>query len=154
MKEKAKRIGLIILINLAILFYGIPLLTAFAGKIFPIPVHQNAEYIQKIELLDTNSREFAVLRSLEGPQIAAFMQQLTSIKAGRYVNDPPTELGPLTVKIVYYDGAEDYIGSDICQYYDDSGSEKSRGWYYVGREELYELFCSYVDSKLLPDQNK
>ena len=143
-----------VLILGAICFYGYPLFIAFAGQIFPVPVHQSVEEIQYIELLDASRREPKVLKTFEGTEIDGFMEQLLAMKAGRYVNDPPTEHGPLTVKICYTDGASDYIGSDICQYMTASGVEKSRGWYYIGRDAMKKLFLKYVDAGVLPDFDK
>ena len=154
MKEKVKKVGFRVLIVMAVLFYGTPLVIALSGQIFSVPIHQEMENIQQIKLLDTSGRDEIVLMTLDDSEISSFMEQLLSMKAGQYVNDPPTALGPLTVRILYADGAADYIGSDICRYYDASGVETGRGWYYIGREELYELFCIYVDPKLLPDHNK
>jgi len=154
MKKKLKRIGITLLILAAVCFYGYPLFVAFAGQIFPIPVHQDVEEIQCIELLDASLTEPRVLKSFEGADIDEFMKRLLDMKAGQYVNDPPTEHGPLTVKIYYADGAVDYIGSDLCQYLSASGVEKGRGWYYIGRNAMKELFLEYVDAGVLPDLYK
>ena len=143
-----------VLILAAICFYGYPLFVAFAGQIFPVPVHQGTEEIQTIELLDASRQEPKVLLRLEGAEIYDFMDRLLEMKVGRYVNDPPTEHGPLTVKINYADGAIDYIGSDICQYITAAGLDKSRGWYYTGRSAMKALFLDYVDAGLLPDFDK
>lgn len=142
------------LILAAVCFYGYPLVVAFSGQVFPVPVHQNIEEIQKVRLLDSSQHTPEELRSFDGEEINGFMERLLAMKAGQYVNDPPTELGPLTVKIDYKDGAVDYIGSDLCQYMTASGVEKSRGWYYIGREAMEDLFLKYVDAGDLPDLDK
>ena len=143
-----------VLILAAVCFYGYPLFVAFAGQIFPVPLHQDREEIQTIELLDATQQEPKVLLRLEGVEMDGFMDRLLEMKVGRYVNDPPTEHGPLTVKINYADGAVDYIGSDICQYITAAGVEESRGWYYTGRRAMKALFLEYVDAGLLPDLDK
>ena len=145
---------MVALIIAAVSFYGYPLFVALAGQVFPIPLHQNMEQIRSIVLLDSSGYEPKELKTIEGKEIDSFMEQLLKLKAGQYVNDPPTEHGPLTVKICYADGAVDYIGSDICQYITASGSEKSRGWYYIGRDSMKKFFLKYVDAGALPDLNK
>lgn len=151
--KNAKKFGLAVLIIMAVLFYGFPLVTALAGKAFDIPVHQPVENIISIELLDTSRSEYVVLKVLDDTEISDFMDTFMSMKAGRYVNDPPTEYGILTVKICYADGAADYIGCDLNQYFLPSGEEKGAGWYYVGEEEMIDLFAQYVDENLLPAES-
>lgn len=149
--KKIKKIGLAILITLAVLIYGFPLVTLLAGKAFDVPVHQPVENIQSIELLDTSRDRTAVLKVLSKGETETFLNDFLSLKAGRYVNDPPTRYGILTVKIYYQDGAVDFIGSDMNAYFLASGEEKGAGWYYLGREEMIELFENYVDRSILPD---
>lgn len=154
MKSKLKKTLLAGLIFAAILFYGYPLYVAFAGEIFPVPVHQEISEIRRVSLLDMSGYAPRVLKTFEDEEIVGFMKRLLILKAGRYVNDPPTEHGPLTVNIYYSDGAIDYIGSDICQYKNAAGEEMSRGWYYIGRDQMTELFQEYVDPGILPDLDK
>ena len=154
MKHKLKKVLIAALILAAVCFYGYPLFVAFAGEIFPIPVHQEVNEIRRISLLDLSGYAPKVLKTFEDGEIDGFMERLLAMKAGQYVNDPPTEHGPLSVNIYYSDGAIDYIGSDICQYITASGVEKSRGWYYIGRDQMRELFLKYVDAGILPELNK
>ena len=149
--KKLKKIGLSVLIVLAVVFYGFPLATALAGKAFPVPVHQRIEDIHCVQLLDTSQDPVTVLKFLTEPELEPFLDQLLSIKAGRYVNDPPTHYGILTVMICYQDGSVDYIGSDLCGYYLADGREADAGWYYIGREEMIGLFSWYVPKDMLPD---
>ena len=154
MMQKLKKTLLAVLIFAAVIFYGYPLFVAFAGEIFPVPVHQEISEIRRVSLLDMSGYAPRVLKTFEDEEIVGFMERLMTVKAGRYVNDPPTEHGPLTVNIYYLDGAIDYIGSDICQYKTASGEEMSRGWYYIGRDQMIELFQEYVDPGILPDLDK
>ena len=148
---KRKKIGLRVLIILAVAFYGLPLVTALAGKAFSVPVHQRIEDIHCVQLLDTSQDPVAVLKVLTEPEVEPFLDQLLSMKAGRYVNDPPNHYGILTVMICYQDGSVDYIGSDLCAYYLSDGSEAGTGWYYMGREEMIGFFSQYVPKDMLPD---
>ena len=66
----------------AVCFYGYPLFVAFAGQIFPIPVHQDVGAIQCIELLDASAHEPRVLKTFEGADIGEFMKRLLDMKAG------------------------------------------------------------------------
>ena len=154
MKPKLKKALMAVLIFAAVCFYGYPLFVALAGEIFPVPVHQEISEIRRVSLLDMSGYAPRVLKAFEDDEIAGFMERLMTMKSGRYFNDPPTEHGPLTVNIYYSDGAIDYIGSDICQYITASGEEMSRGWYYIGRDQMIELFQEYVDPGILPDLNK
>lgn len=153
MRKKLKKIGLGLLIAGAVVFYGFPLVTFFAGKAFDVPLNQKAENIRSIHLLDTSREQPEVLAVLEGAEMEGFLEDFLALKAGRYVNDPPTRYGILTVKICYQDGAADYIGSDLNEYYLASGEEAGAGWYYLGRGEMVRLFQQYVDREKLPDQN-
>lgn len=150
MKKKIKKAGLTVLIALAVVVYGFPLVTLFSGKAFKMPLHQSVENILSIELLDTSRRPEAVLKVLNETETEEFLDTFLSMKAGKYVNDPPVKYGILTVKIRYQDGAVDYIGSDMNAYFLSSGEEDGAGWYYVGREEMIGLFKQYVDEALLP----
>lgn len=154
MKKKLKKIGLGLLIAGAVVFYGFPLVTCFAGKVFDVPLNQPAQNIHSIELLDTSRDQPEVLKVLEGSELDGFLEEFLELKAGRHVNDPPTRYGILTVKICYQDGAVDYIGSDLNEYYLATGEEKAAGWYYMGREEMIRLFQRYVDRGLLPDRDQ
>ena len=151
MKKSVKKAGLVLLVVLAVFVYGFPLVTMLMGKQFKIPVHQPAEKIRCIELIDTSGQSEAVLKVLHGNEAKAFLDAFLSLKAGKYVNDPPTKFGILTVKIYYQDGAVDFIGSDMNAYFLPSGEEAGAGWYYVGRKEMLGLFELYVDRNLLPN---
>ena len=148
--KKLKQAGFKIAIVLAVIIYGFPLVTCFAGKSFKIPMHQAAENISSIELLDTSIKPATVLKILDETETDDFLTVFCSLRAGKYINDPPVKYGILTVKITYQDGATDFIGSDMNAYFLATGETHGTGWYYIGREEMLDLFEKYVDPALLP----
>ena len=153
MVKKLKKIGFGLLIAGAVAFYGFPLITFFVGKAFDVPLNQPVQNIRSIELLDTSKDQPEVLLILEGSEMDRFLEDFLSLRAGRYVNDPPTHYGILTVKVCYQDGAADYTGSDLNEYYLVTGEEDAAGWYYMGRDEMIRLFQRYVDWEKLPDRD-
>lgn len=124
-------------------------MTVLVGAAFPVPLHQPAENVRKIEIFDTSLKTEKLLYTLDETEIPAFMDQLQELKAGKFVNDPILEYGIVAVRITYADGYADTLGPEHCDYLSPSGEDKARGWYYMDEDLFLELIARYVDSSLI-----
>lgn len=145
MKTWLKRIGLVLLMIAAVIFWGRWLLDLFGVVKYALPLNQDAENIVQIELLENTDSELTVLRTLTGYEMDAFLQEFMQLEAGRYANDPPTQIGKRAVKICYTDGCYDILGQDMVIFFSASGETlPTNGWYHLPIDALDSLFEKYV----------
>ena len=97
MKLWLKRIGLIVLIIAAVIFYGRWLLVMFGVVKYEPPLSQSIDQIVCVELLDTRDQDFVVLKSFENQELSMFLEDFMQIDARRYANDPATSHGEYAV---------------------------------------------------------
>lgn len=144
MKKWAKRVGLVILITAAVIFWGRWLLDLFGIIKYEPPLSQDPQSIEHIELLDTSEQEYVVLYSITGEDIDKFVVDFMEIDAGRYANDPPVHHGDRTIKICYHDGGYDLLG-DVVDFYSATGEDlPTGGWYYIPYDDMDAIFEKYV----------
>lgn len=117
------------------------------NETYSVQVHQELDDVVKIELLDTAHGESAVLHTLDPAEYQTFWNDLHTLRFLRYYNDPSTEYGPLSIRILYTNGYIDVIGCDINGYFAPNGENEAHdGWYCVeDREDFAELFAKYMD---------
>lgn len=145
MKTWIKRIGLVLLIITAVVFWGRWLLDLFGIVKYALPLNQDVENIVQIELLENADSELTVLCTLTDHEMDAFLQEFMQIEAGRHANDPPTQLGKRAVKVYYSDGDYDILGQDMIIFFSASGEIlPTNGWYYLPIDALDSLFEKYV----------
>ena len=118
--------------------------TGCTEKTYPPPTKYTIENVLRIELLDTSSNEEILLKTITEDELKVFWDSFIQIEFRRYLNDPPTQYGAKAVRIVYSDGWEDIIGTDINGRYKD-GKSQAVGWYYLADADAYKnLFANYL----------
>ena len=144
MKQILERIGIGLLILFPVLFFGPWLLNLFGIVSYKPPMSQNPENVVQVDFLEYTKGESRILHSLTEEEIAPFMEVFLELDAKRYANDPSTEYGQWVVRLCYADGGYDLLGG-MVEFFSSTGeSINSRGWYYLPRSDLEELFAKYV----------
>ena len=112
-------------------------------------LNQPLEEVSKIELYDTQDAENILLYTLSENEVDDFWSELTALEFRRYHNDPATEYGALAVKVYYFNGYTDIIGTEINGYYSPTGESIPVGWYYLSnRNDLETLFGRYIEDPM------
>lgn len=142
MKRFLKRI--VVLAGCALLLLGI-----CTGCTQKIALHQPESEIVQINLVYSPFNEYEVIYTLEGEEIAPFLDALLDTKLHKNLS-PHNIGGGLIAQIVYSDGSVELLGSWSVGYC-SNGELEHDGWYYVYEKELYELFSDYVDLSRLPN---
>ena len=144
MRTILKRIGLILLIVAAVIFWGRWLLDLFGFIKYDVPLSQDTRNIVQIDLLDTSGQEYVVLYSIVGDEINSFLDDFMQLDAGRYANDPPTMFDDHTVRICYADGGYDLLGGMVVFYSSTGESLNTRGWYHLSASDIDDIFEKYL----------
>ena len=140
-----KKAGAAILIILTVVLCGC------MPKSYMACLNQSLEEVSKVELYDTQDGKNILLYTLKESEVNDFWSELTAFEFYRYHNDPATEYGALAVKIYYFNGYTDIIGTEINGYYSPIGESIPVGWYYLSnRNDFVTLFGRYIEDSQLP----
>lgn len=119
-------------------------------KSYELPLTQETSQLTKIELSEHTSGKRVVLYEVNTTEFFPFMEKLDTVSCYRYVNDPATDNGYLSIYLYYKNGDIDILGTGICATTSDSGSGK--GWYYLDAGETWDLFSNYIPVVQLPSK--
>ena len=120
-------------------------------KSYTACLNQPLEEVSKIELYDTQDDKNILLYTLKESELNDFWSELTALEFHRYHNDPASEYGALAIKIYYFNGYTDIIGTEINGYYSPTGESIPVGWYYLSeRNDFVTLFARSVEASRLP----
>jgi len=142
--------------RILILFYVLAtfLLTGCLNKTYPPCINQTLGDVVNVELWGVSENDDFLLYTLGPAEIGEFWDAVNDLEFGRYYNDPPTQYGKLYIKIIYYDGYMDILGTDINACYDSNGTSQPVGWFYLINEKDFDvLFSKYVDISVISNAN-
>ena len=142
-KRLIKTAGLVLLILVAVVFWGKWLLDLFGVIKYDLPLSQSTQNIVQVDLLDSRGPEFIVLRSVTGEELDLFIVDIMEIEVDRYVNDPQVTYDERTVKICYADGGYELLGG-MVEFFNSSGERLPvGGWFHISPDDVQTLFNSY-----------
>lgn len=131
-----------------LLYLFLAILSILTGCGKKVSLHQRVDNIDQIEFIYSPYFQFEVLYTLSDDEISECVDEIRKLNLRRS-SSPSDNGGTYIVKITYTDGSFDSLGSWSVSYTSGDIIEHD-GWYYISKNDLYNLFSRYIDPAQIP----
>ena len=114
-----------------------------------VTLHQSVEEVVKVDFLRTHNYIEKVIYTLEEDEIPDCMESVLKLPIKKSWS-PDQPGGHYIIQITYTDGSVESLGNWSISYF-SGGELEHDGWYYVPKDDLYDLFSRYLDAEGLAE---